>query len=172
MNLLQSCRVQEIVVGETSKKEILEIQEWAKEQLGRDQVSLPCSAVSLDVEDHQTSLYDIYRMYGKIVLLEKKRPTLNTLESQVRHGLPKDKWRQIPAKIMYGNGTTWVVVISIDLGFSSRPWLSRLSIQDELLGLIEELPFCIGLGIKADVSKIEEFYSIIAGRSGENAQIC
>ena len=65
---------------------------------------------------------------------------------------------------MYGNGTTWVVVISIDLGFSSRPWLYRLSIQDELLDLIEELPVCVGLRVKADVSKIEEFYSIIAGR--------
>ena len=68
MNLLQSCRVQEIVVGETSKEEILEIQELAKEQIRRDQVSLPCSAVSLDVEDLQTSLYDVYRMSGKIGL--------------------------------------------------------------------------------------------------------
>ena len=38
------------------------------------------------------------------------------------------------------------------------------SIQDELLDLIEELPVCVGLGVRADVSKIEEFYSIIAGR--------
>ena len=83
LNLLQSCRVREIVVGETSKEEILEIQEWAKEQLGRDQVFLPCSAVSLDVEDQQTSLYDVYRMSGKIVLPEKKRPISNTLEPQV-----------------------------------------------------------------------------------------
>ena len=59
-NFLQSCRVREIVVGETNKEEILEIQKWAKEQLGGDQVSLPCSAVSLDVEDHQTSL-DVWK---------------------------------------------------------------------------------------------------------------
>ena len=75
------------------------------------------------MEDQQTYLYDVYRMSGKIGLPEKKLPISNILEPQVRHGLPKDKWRQIPAKIMYGNGTTWVVVISIDLGFSSRPWL-------------------------------------------------
>ena len=39
-----------------------------------------------------------------------------------------------------------------------------LKFQDELLDLIEELPVCVGLGVRADVSKIEEFYSIIAGR--------
>ena len=91
--------------------------------------------------------------------------SLSRRKDDIRHKLPKDKWRQIPAKIMYGNGTSWMVVITVDLGSSSSPWLSRQTVQEELIDLIEDLPVCIGLGIKADVSKIEEFYSFIAGRS-------
>ena len=165
MDLLETCQVWEIVLGSTSTEEVLEIHEWAKVQHGRDQVSLPCSAISLDVEDQQTFLYDVYRMCGKIILPEQKKILSTWLEDDMRHGLPKDKWRQIPAKIMYGNGTSWKVVITVDLGSSSSPWLSRQTVQEELIDLIEDLPVCIGLGIKADVSKIEEFYSFIAGRS-------
>ena len=60
MDLLETCQVREIVLGSTSTEEILEIHEWAKVQHGRDQVSLPCLAILLVVEDQQASVYDMY----------------------------------------------------------------------------------------------------------------
>ena len=162
--LLVTCAVREIVVGETKKEEILEIWDWTKEQLEKDQVSFPCNALSLDVEDQQMSLYDVYRMCGKIPLVERKRLLARKLEDTPRHLLLKDKWRQVPAKIMFGDGRTWMVVISLDLGWSGTPWLSRQSVQKELVDFIEGLPICVGLGIKADFIKIEEFYSLLADR--------
>ena len=103
-------------------------------------------------------------MCGKIPLLEKKRVLARSLEDNAHHLLPKDKWRQVPAKIMFCDRRTWMVVISLDLGWSNKPWLSRQSVQEELIDLIEGLPLCVGLGIKADLIKIEEFYSLLADR--------
>ena len=163
-NMLQECVVKEIVVGKSSPSEIKEISEWMNAMHERDQVSLPCSAISLDVEDQQTLLYDVYRMSGKLEFTEKKKVLATTLEKIIRPGLPKDKWRQVPAKIMFGNGCTWTVIISVDLGLSSSPWLTRSSVQDDLVDLLENIPVCVGLGIKADVLKIEEFFSLLANR--------
>ena len=116
-NMLRDCVVKEIVVGKYSPSEIKEISEWMDAMHERDQVSLPCSAISLDVEDQQTSLYDVYRMCGKLEFSGKKKVLATTLENIIRPGLPKDKWRQVPAKIMFGNGCTWTIIISVDLRF-------------------------------------------------------
>ena len=93
----------------------MEIHEWAKVQHGRDQVSLPCSAILLVVKDQQASVYDMYRMCGKIIIPEQKKILSTWLEDDIQHGLPKDKWRQIPAKILYGNGTSWISVLGSPL---------------------------------------------------------
>ena len=38
-----------------------------------------------------------------------------------------------------------------------------MHIQAELLDLLRDLPFCLGLGVKRDVYKIEQFYSEVSG---------
>ena len=95
----------EIVIGASSVSEIQEFADWIKIQHERDQVSFPCTTgLSMDVEDQQTSLYDVYGMCGVINMPEKKRLLSEQLEGDIRPGLSADKWRQIPAKIMFGNG--------------------------------------------------------------------
>ena len=79
-----------------------------------------------------------------------------------------DKWKQLPALIMIGNGTFWALMISLDLvglkyyqhnvlqhcyGFK------KMRIQTDLLDLLRDLPVCVGLGVKGDVHDIEQFYT-------------
>ena len=38
-----------------------------------------------------------------------------------------------------------------------------MRIQTELLDLLRDLPVCVGLGVKGDVHKVEQFYSEVSG---------
>ena len=45
----------------------------------------------------------------------------------------------------------------------------KMRIQQELLELLRDLPVCVGLGVKGDVHKIEQFYSEGSGQNLEMA---
>ena len=44
-----------------------------------------------------------------------------------------------------------------------------MRIQTELLGLLGNLPVCVGLGVKGDMHKIEQFYIEVSGINLEMA---
>ena len=69
------------------------------------------------------------------------------------------------ALIMIGNGTSWALMISLDLEVISEYnyRFKTMRIQTELLDLLRVLPVCVGLGVKGDVHEIEQFYSEVSG---------
>ena len=82
-----------------------------------------------------------------------------------------DKWKQLPCLIMIGNGTSWALMISLELEVISeyRYKFKKMRIQQELLELLRDLPVCVGLGVKGDVHEIEQFYSEVSGQNLEMA---
>ena len=67
----------------------------------------------------KTTFYDTLRMAGK-VRIDFKNPFLKRrCDPEVIYGYPKDVWRQVPVKIMFGNGFSWTcTLISLDLSYN------------------------------------------------------
>ena len=164
--LLDDVVIKEIVVGKTSNEEIRSISSWMWNQWEKDQKMHPTQVISLDNEEIQTTLYDVYRMAGKIKC-EYPRIASKIEEKEQRPGLPEDRPCQFPTKIMFGNGLSYCVIISIILerNTSGEYLIQPLQVQEEVLTMLESLPICTGLGIRGDVSDIEFYYSILSGRT-------
>ena len=77
--------------------------------------------------------------------------------------LPSDKWVKVPVKIIIGNGTSWAAVVSVDLGTAGRPWIQPIQIQKSIIEFLQNLPVCVGVGVKQDVRLIEQFYGTLVG---------
>ena len=43
----------------------------------------------------------------------------------------------------FANGIDWVGIIGVNFGMSSRPWISRIHIQEEIVNILESLPICM-----------------------------
>ena len=87
---------------------------------------------------------------------------MTTRSEQLKTYLAKDriagfnKLKQLPCLIMIGNGTSWALMISLDLEVISeyRYKFKKMRIQTELLELLRDLLVCVGLGVKGDVHEI------------------
>ena len=62
-------------------------------------------------------------------------------------------------------------MISLDLEVISKYGyrFKKMRIQTELLDLLRDLPVCVGLGVKGDMHKIEQFYIEVSGINLEMA---
>ena len=128
----------------------------------RDKVSFPCYGVSLSVETLDLSMSDIHRMAGLLPLRQSKMMCLGKLQSEDLGDGQKDEWREVPVKILIGNGVNWCTVISVDLGTAGKPWYERTRVQPKLLELFQSLPVCVGVNIKRTcISLITEFYGTL-----------
>ena len=86
-----------------------------QEQHAKDQAILPTRVVSMDVEEIHVTNYDWMRMTGKLPMTTRSEPLKTSLAKDRISGFKKDKWRQLPCLIMIGNGTSWALMISLDL---------------------------------------------------------
>ena len=70
---------------------------------------------------------------------------------------------------MFGDGLTWTGIISLPYKRDkNRDYLiSRIEVQPRLLEVLKDLPVCTGVGVRRDVVGIEEFYSILSGKTVE-----
>ena len=59
------------------------------------------------------SYYDIMRIVGKLAISKDSQPFQNHLENRLVTGLQEDEWKQTLGKIMFGDGLTWCMIISI-----------------------------------------------------------
>ena len=82
-------------------------------------------------------------------------------------GLQEDGWKQTPGKIMFGNGLTWLVIISLPYQRNrNRDYIvERIRPQPRFLQVLRDLPVCAGVGVRRDVVGIEDFYSTISGEA-------
>ena len=152
-SMLDKCEIREIIVGESSEFEVKQFVDWTTTMHDRDDVSLPCSGLSLTIQTVDISLRDIYRIAGLIPLDAPRKILSCELETDQRDDSPEDTWKKLPTKKLVGNGVTWAAVISINLGTAGRPWLSTVQVQD---GIRE---------IKKDLMIIEDVYGILTGIS-------
>ena len=163
-SMTQEIEVRELICGISSEGEIKEVVEWIRLMFDQDQERFGSSVISLDVEDVKTTYHDTLRMAGKVridapgTLLQKKP----SKENLAKYGV--DEYKQIPGKIMFGNGITWMAVISLDMHTNKDGiyFLEQMSVQQGILELLRNLPVSAGLGIRRDVRGIEEFYSLLA----------
>ena len=81
----------------------------------------------------------------------------------------EDSWKQLPAKIIIGDGITFVLIISLEFhrDKSGDYLVQRVRVQEELLEFFEQLPVCVGLGVATDVTDVEWFFHLISGRKIE-----
>ena len=81
--------------------------------------------------------------------IDPKYPGLRRrCDPKIIYGYSKDVWKQIPAKVMFENGVTWMCLISLDLSLD---------------GVLRDLPVSTGLAIRRDIQGVEEFFSLISG---------
>ena len=118
----------------------------------------------MDVEEVQITHYDWMIMTGELPRTTRSEPLKTYLAKDRISGFNEDKWKQLPSLIMIGNGTSWALMISLDLEVVSeyRYQFKKMPIQTELLDLLQDLPVCVGLGVKGDVHEIEQFYSEVS----------
>ena len=133
--MLEEIKVRELVCGISSEKEISETREWIKEMHRIDQEFFGSQVISLDVEDVKVTYYDTLRMAGKLSIMPE-RPVIRThLDKEMIQGFPKDGWKQVPGKIMFGNGISWTCLILLDLKMTEKGeyLLEKMTVQDRIL---------------------------------------
>ena len=161
LGMLAEIEVRELVCEVSSDQEIDEIHDWVTAMYWRDQANI----ISMDVEDVKTTYYDTLRMAGKVRIHDDNAVLWTRVETEMLYEYGKDGWKQIPGKIMFGNGITWVCIISLNLSRNRRDKyiLERMSVQPGILDLLRDLPVSAGLGVRRDIRGVQEFYSLISG---------
>ena len=162
--MLEEVKIREIVIGQSSDEQIKDAVEWFWTNHNKDQEFYPTQVVSLSCEYLTISLYDLYRMSGKIICPEARRISPR-IENAVPD-LPEDKWKQLPVKVIVGNGISYALVISIVLNrdHDDEYLVEKLIIQESILEFLVSLPLCMGLGIKKEVEDLEYYYETISGK--------
>ena len=161
--MLNEVEVKEIIVGVTPGEDVFLIHQWLKEMVQRNERQFPVNVISMDVESVQSTLFDLLSIVGELPISEGQLMNSRPV-SAVRAG-HSDKSQQIPVKVMLGDGISWALMISLDLGRSVKRYeLRRNVVQTELIDLLEDLPVCVGLGVRTDVRDVEEVFSMLHGR--------
>ena len=163
--ILQEVKVQEIVVGRSSKEKIEEVVKFFWTNWEADQQSYPTQTVSLDTEQVQITLYDVYRMNGKLPCPEPRKRSYKPQDLRHPNLEIDDRPIQAPAKIMIGNGFNYAVMISIDwdLDEDDEYLINPLQIQPEVIEFLQSIPIGIGLAVGNDISEIDWFFSELSG---------
>ena len=166
LDMLDQIEVRELVCGIRSQDKILETHQWITDMYKADQSTFGTRVISMDVEDVKTTYYDTLRMAGKLEIPSKNSVLRTDVESEVIYRFGKDVWKQIPGKIMIGNGISWVCIISLNMSKNHRGeyYLERMEIQPEIIDLLQCLPVSAGLGVRRDVRGVQEFFSLISGK--------
>ena len=139
--------VRELICGVSSDQEIEETHQWINEMYQMDQERFGSKVISLDVEDVKVTYHDCLRMAGKVQIENPGAPIRAKTSSEILNKYGKDVHWQIPGKIMFGNGITWMAVISLDMRRNAREEyiLETMSVQQGILDLLCNLPVSAGL---------------------------
>ena len=136
--MLEDVEVREIIAGISSPEEILEIRKWMEVHQAKDQSILPTGVVSMDVEEVRVTHYDWMKITGELLMTTRIEPLKTYLAKDRISGFNEDKWKQLPTLIMIGIGTSWALMISLDLEvvseYSYR--FKKMFIQTKLLDLL------------------------------------
>ena len=107
LKLLDRIEVRELVCGVSSTSEILEVKEWIKRMQDADQRMFGTRIVSFDVEDVKATYFDTLRMARRATIDPKNAILKRKCDPEMMADASKDTFKQIPGKIMFGNGVSW-----------------------------------------------------------------
>ena len=165
-SMIDNVKVREIIAGESREGQIEQIIEEFWENWSKDQRMLPTQIISMDNEEIQITLYDVYRLAGKIPCEFPRLSAQDVDEVNKYPGVPEDRWMQLPVRIMLGNGLSWALMITINIELKSRGRYileKKIKVQEKLLDFLEDIPICTGLRVRTDVTDVEFFYSLFSG---------
>ena len=162
--MLREVEVREIAIGKSSEDQIQETILWFWNNYNKDQEFYPSRVVAMDCEYLTISLYDLYRLSGKIPSPNVK--LISPRSEQSLPGLPEDQWENLPVKMKIGNGISYALIISLNLekDHENEYLVKKMTIQDSIISFLESLPLCMGLGVKKDVEDLEYYYKMIFGK--------
>ena len=163
--MLDEIQVKEIIVGVSTDEEIQEAVDWFWKNYKMDQDIYPSTVISMDCEEIKISLHDIYRLAGQMEFSPGMKIAPRKDPSSVP-GFSKDEWKQLPVKTMFGNGLSYVLIISINLERDRYDSyiLSRIRVQDSIIKFLNSVPLCTGLGVKDDVAEVELYFGLFSGK--------
>ena len=115
LKMIQEVEVKEIVIGETNPEQIREIVEWFLENWLYTAEKCPTQVVSLDNEQVSLTLYDVWRMSGRIESPGSSRRADKKEKKESLGILEEDRFIPVPSKIMLGDGFRFCLIISIVL---------------------------------------------------------
>ena len=155
LDLLDQVTVKEIKVGSESEESIHRIVNWVITQWDRDQTECPTGLMSMDVEAIQVLKSDYDR-----VIKSAADELSDPLYIKNLHGrkIEKGSSTQLPVKFMFGNGTTWALMVSLIVKPVSNGQFQVIPprFQPTLLKYLKKFPRMVGVGIRSDVSQCEE----------------
>ena len=88
-DMLDSIEVREIVMGVSTKEEILETHNWVTSNYFKDQEKFESKVVSMDVEDVTAPYYDLMRMLG-LQPIKENQVISTMLDKNISPGLKED----------------------------------------------------------------------------------
>ena len=96
----------------------------------------------MDVEDVRTTFYDTLRIAWKMKIQSNDAVLQTQVESDMIYEYGKNVWRLIPGKIKFGNGISWVCIISLNLerNRGGEYILEKMTVQHGILDLLQYLP--------------------------------
>ena len=69
----------------------------------------------MDVEELRITHDDWIKMTKELFVTTQSKPLKSNLAKNRISGINDNKWKQLPCLIMIGNGTSWALMISLDL---------------------------------------------------------
>ena len=97
----------------------------------------------MDVEEAKLTRYDELRLLGIVPVGGDDRVAAKKLadHDQRLHVAPdeKDRWRQVPVRLMIGDGVKWVIHLVINLGWKDGNYLIRKqTVSNKVLDFIRK----------------------------------
>ena len=145
--MIDKVKIREIIVGVSEQDDILGDISWFRKKWGNIQVKFPNNIVSLDNAGESATMYDVFRMGGFIECSEPvqfpKKPDLELFPG-FNH---EDRMKQLPVKIMIGDGITYMLIVSqvLPRNANGEYLVKSIRVQEEVLDFLEELPVSVEL---------------------------
>ena len=158
------CEVKEIYIGSTPPDKVMEFATWVDENAAVNQDQHMTQVISLDVEEIQITRWDYLRLTseqyaGKTIKLSRNLNVCTPDETEFFRNKP-DKWRNLPTKIMLGDGIKWMGIVAFDIDYQNGyKYVKVEKVQKYLTKFISVIPIVTGVGIKGDVMMIEELFT-------------
>ena len=158
-------RVKEIVIGQTSAKDVKSFTEWTAKQYAYDQMGFPSSVLSFDTEMTAITTYDWIRLHRdgvEEVVLAKKLGMKDDSEKDLV-GV-SDKWMNLPTKMFFGDGFSWAAVISLPIKRKDKDKVFSLKGKqglEEVAQFFNDLPTLTGLNVDEDCKITERTVSFL-----------